>query len=99
MCLSEMFSRHLRFCIFVISTTIHEPIYRTLITDENEGRIWCIILYSNSYSNFLNQYTTIMSVIHFIGPFIINIISSFGIIAKNRSKTENKLSYHVPFYK
>jgi preprotein translocase subunit SecG len=44
-------------------------------------------------SNFLNKYTTIMSVIHFIGPFIINIISSFGIIAiiaNNRSKTENK---------
>jgi hypothetical protein len=89
-------------CIFVISTTIHEPIYRTLIKDENEGRIWCIIRYSDSYSIVLNKYTTIMSVIHFIGPFIINIISSFGIIAiiaNIRSKTEDKLSYRVHFYK
>lgn len=86
--------------IFVIGSTIHEPLYRILIKDEDEGHMWCIVRYSESYSAFLTQYTIIMSIIHFIGPFIINIISAFGIvtiIAKNRSKTKDNQSYHVHF--
>jgi hypothetical protein len=89
-------------CIFVIGTSIQEPFYRKLITDEDENRIWCTVVYSNLYSNFLNKYTTIISVIHFIGPFIINIISSFGIItiaAVYRSKSQKKLSYCAHFCK
>jgi len=74
--------------IVVISTSIQEPIYRALIDDDEEGRTWCIVNYPDSHSNFLNWFTSITTLIHFVGPFIINIISAFGIIffiAKRRS--------------
>ena len=88
--------------IFVIGSAIHEPLYRILITDEDEGRIWCITRYPQFYSNLLTKYTTTISTIHFIGPFAINIISSFGIIAivaSKRSKVQDKLVYRTHFYK
>jgi hypothetical protein len=85
---------------FVIGTSIQEPLYRTLITDEEEKRIWCVIRYPKSHSALLNRYTTITSVVHFIGPFVINVISTFGIItvaASYRSKAKTDLSYGVHF--
>ena len=90
-------------CLFVIGSTIQEPLYRALIKDdEEEGRIWCIVRYLEPSTVFLNKYTTIISVVHFIGPFIINIISSFGIIAiiaGKRRKTEEKLNYNAHFHR
>lgn len=89
-------------CLFVIGSTIQEPLYRALIKDEEEGRIWCIVRYLEPSAVFLNKYTTIISVVHFIGPFIINIISSFGIIAiiaSKRRKTEEKLNCNALFHR
>lgn len=82
--------------LIVVGTSIQEPPYRILIDDEDEGRTWCIIRYPNSYSNALNQLTTITTLVHFIGPFVINIISALGIIfvtAQSRSKANKNLSF------
>ncbi|CAF4679466.1 unnamed protein product, partial [Rotaria sp. Silwood2] len=84
-------------CIIVAGTSIQEPLNRVLIDDEDEERIWCIVRYSNSYSTLLNKYTSISTVIHFICPFGINLISAFGLIlliAKNRSESEENVSFH-----
>jgi hypothetical protein len=82
--------------IFVIGTSIHEAYYRSLIDDVEEQRTWCIVRYPKSYLNSLTMYTTIMSIIHFMGPFVINIVSAVGIItiaARHRMKADKKRSY------
>jgi hypothetical protein len=46
--------------LIVIGTSIQEPLNRTLIDDEDEGRIWCIVRYPDSYMqmflNYLHQW-------------------------------------------
>jgi hypothetical protein len=82
--------------IFVSGTSIHEAYYRTLIDDIEEQRTWCIVRYPKSYSSSLTKYTAIMSIVHFMGPFVINIVSAVGIItiaARHRTKAEKKRSY------
>ncbi|CAF3463806.1 unnamed protein product [Rotaria socialis] len=84
-------------CIIVLCTSIQEPLNRTLIDDEDEGRIWCIVHYSNSSSTILNKYTSISTVIHFACPFAINLISAFGIIlliTKRRSALQENIPLH-----
>ncbi|CAF3293575.1 unnamed protein product [Rotaria socialis] len=84
-------------CIIVPCTSIQEPLNRTLIDDEDEGRIWCIVHYSNSSSTILNKYTSISTVIHFACPFAINLISAFGIIlliTKRRSALQENIPLH-----
>lgn len=83
--------------LIVAGTSVQEPLHRTLIDDEDEGRTWCIVRYPNSHSNVLNQLTTITTLVHFIGPFVINIISALGIIfvtAQSRSNLNKNLSFH-----
>jgi hypothetical protein len=79
--------------VIVIGSSIQEPLNRILISDEDEGRIWCIV----RQSNFLNFFTSITTVIHFVGPFLVNIISAFGIIfltAKRHSNIQKKISFN-----
>ena len=79
--------------IVVISTSIQEPLHQTLIDDEE--RTWCIVSYPDSYSNLLSLFTSITTLVHFIGPFIINIVSPFGIIvmmAKRRFNVQKTIS-------
>jgi hypothetical protein len=82
--------------MFVSGTSIHEAYYRILIEDNEEHRTWCIVRYPKSSSKALMKYTTFMSILHFMGPFVVNIISSIVIIAfaaRSRSKIEKKRSY------
>ena len=82
--------------IFVSGTSVHEVYYRTLIDDVEEQRIWCIVRYPKSYSSWLTTYTTIISIVHFMGPFTINIVSTVGVIviaARHRSHAEKNRSY------
>jgi hypothetical protein len=84
--------------IFVSGTSIHEAYYRTLIDDSEEQRTWCIIRYPQSSLKILTKYTTFMSILHFISPFIVNIISPMVIIsiaARSRLKLEKKRSYRT----
>jgi len=74
----------------IIGTSIHDPIYRDIIDEKNEGddnqndRKWCIVRYKAS----LRTYDYIIHTIHFFGPFLINIISSIMLILK---KTHQEL--------
>ncbi|CAF1485362.1 unnamed protein product [Adineta steineri] len=75
--------------ITVISTLIHDPYHRTLIDDDDndEKRIWCIVTYSSN----VQLYDSIINIVHFIIPFIINFISAIIIIIQtSRSKTAAK---------
>ncbi|CAF2099324.1 unnamed protein product [Rotaria magnacalcarata] len=83
--------------LFVIATSAHEPYHRALVTDEDEGRVWCIVRYPESYSKYLNIYTSVITIVHFIGPFAINIISVCGIIvltARHRMNARKQLSFN-----
>jgi hypothetical protein len=63
-----------------IITNIHDPIYRKLfVEDDNvddEKRIWCIV----QYSSIIRTINVMINIIHFIVPFIINVISALTII-------------------
>jgi hypothetical protein len=79
-------------CLFTVLTYLHDPIHRRLIDDEDEHRTWCIIQYSTS----LKAYNAVILILHFILPFIINIISALIIvisIARRKSITQNQLTY------
>jgi hypothetical protein len=78
--------------LFTTSTTIQDPIYRDLIDDKEEQRTWCLIKYSPS----IQVFNSIIFYIHFLTPFIVNIISALAIIfvsAQQRSKAQKRLSY------
>jgi hypothetical protein len=81
--------------LMIISTTIHDPIHRHLLYDDNdddEKRIWCIITYSVS----LHTFNTFINMFHFLTPFTINIISAIIIIvitARQRVHIENHQCY------
>jgi hypothetical protein len=77
--------------IVIICTSIHDPIYRRLIDEENDGddkkRIWCIVTYSSN----LQIYNYFIQSFQFFGPFIINLFSSIILITK---KTRQQLNIH-----
>jgi hypothetical protein len=71
--------------IVIIGTCVHDPIYRQLIDEENDDdeedrqkRTWCIIRYSSNFE----VYNDIINIFHFVGPFLINLISSIILIIK-----------------
>ncbi|CAF1195873.1 unnamed protein product [Adineta ricciae] len=66
--------------ILVTSTHVHEPLRRELIDDFDidERRIWCFV----RYSSLIEKYNSVITLFHFLIPFIINIISSLWIIIK-----------------
>lgn len=65
---------------FVIGTSVHEPYHRALLIDEEEQRVWCVIRYPEFSAKYFTTYTSVMTIIHTIGPFTINLASIFGII-------------------
>jgi hypothetical protein len=80
--------------IIVATNFIHDPIYRRLIDEEsnddyddkNAKRTWCIVTYSNS----LQIYNYMIHILHFLGPFLINLISSILLIT-NKSRQQSNL--------
>jgi hypothetical protein len=77
--------------IIIVLTCIHDPIYRHLIDEENDDdnlrRTWCIVKYERS----LEIYNSAMHILHFFGPFMINLISSIILIKK---KSRQQLMTH-----
>lgn len=69
--------------VITIVANIFDPIYRSLFDenddDEDEKRIWCIINYPSS----VRIINLILTIFHFIIPFIINLISAMIIIIIN----------------
>ena len=54
-----------------ISIIVHDPIYRRIINDNDDKRLWCIV----SYPSHIQTYNLIMNSFHFLTPFLMNIIS------------------------
>jgi hypothetical protein len=80
--------------LFIISTTIHDPIYRSLFIENNneQKRIWCIV----EYSYAIQIFNSIMNISHFIPPFFINVISAVLIIiisTRKQAKVRTQQTY------
>jgi hypothetical protein len=79
--------------IVIIGTSIHDPIYRRLIDEENddndEKRIWCIVTYSSN----LQVYNSVIHTFHFFVPFMINLISAIILITK-KSRQQLRIQTH-----
>ena len=73
--------------ILVVGTSIHDPICRHLIDEENEDekRIWCTMTYPQSVQIF----DSIIHPLHVHGPFIINLISTTIFITKKSRQKAN----------
>ena len=71
--------------ILVMSSLVHEFIYRDLSDDEEEGRVWCVLEYSKkiiSYSSFILSF-------HTVAPFFANLFSAiFIIVQRTRLKSQ-----------
>ncbi|UJR29703.1 hypothetical protein I4U23_017251 [Adineta vaga] len=83
--------------ILIIVTNIHDPMYRRLIfekQDDDDKRIWCIVTYSSQ----LQTYNYIINILHFIGPFLCNLISSI-IIITNNSRRKFRIQHQQTFKK
>jgi hypothetical protein len=71
---------------------IHDPFYRRLIDDDEEHRRWCII----QYSSLSKMIDSIIRIIHFIFPFVLNLICALIIIitvARAHSNVHKKKEY------
>jgi hypothetical protein len=77
--------------IIIISTSIHDPIYRQLIdeinNDDNIKRIWCVAMYSPG----LQVYNYVMYTFHFSIPFMMNLISTIILIMR---KSRQRAAIH-----
>ena len=77
--------------LLVLLTTLHEPLHRHLTDDAEEQRIWCVTNYSSVWT-LINSAVTLL---HFLAPFIINIVSALLIIimgARRRSAIQQRLT-------
>ncbi|CAF0776099.1 unnamed protein product [Adineta steineri] len=78
-----------------ILTHLHDPIHRQLIDDIDidEKRIWCLVQYSSSSISTWNSFITF---VHFLMPFLINLLSIIFIIisiARSRSNLQTRLPF------
>jgi hypothetical protein len=83
--------------IITIISCIHDPIYRKLIDEINNGdnrqnRIWCIVNYSSGFK----IYNSFIHTFHFLGPFIINFLSVIILILK-KTRQQSNLNKQQPY--
>ena len=79
--------------LMTIASNMPDPIYRRLIDDGEEvERIWCVV----SYSKKLELFVWLISIFHFLTPFVINLLIAFYIInrmARQRSTVHANQTY------
>ena len=87
--------------LFIVGTTVHDPIHRHLLEeDENdfeEQRIWCIVRYSDG----VRAYSLFISMFHSLVGFSVNIISAIIIIvftARQRTRSQPNRIYRKLLY-
>ena len=76
-----------------ILSILHDPIYRTIIYDNDEDRRWCIVQYPSAA---LEIYNSVINIIHFFVPFGINFLVGLLIIffaARTRSAAHPDQTY------
>ena len=82
--------------IVVVGSCVHDPIYRRLIDEENtnekQARTWCVVSYSPSFA--VHNY--IMHILHFFGPFLINIASTVILIA-SQARQKSDVQIHQSY--
>ena len=82
-------------CIVVFGMDVHEIICRTTIENLSMGSLICV---SNFNTRFLSNYDRISTLIHYLVPFLIQIISITTLIilvARSQSKSKGKkTSFH-----
>jgi hypothetical protein len=79
--------------LIVYGSHAHDPIHREISKDEEDERFWCIVQYNSLKLEFFNS---IMNVLHFVLPFLINLVSALIIIivaARQRTRAQRQLSY------
>jgi hypothetical protein len=84
--------------LFTVCTSIHDPFHRRLLDDEEEQRTWCIVRYSTTFQRF----NSIIRTLHFLVPFLINLISALIIItmtARLRTYIHKNFSFKQLFIK
>ena len=77
--------------LFVVLTTLHEPLHRKLTDDMEEQRTWCVTNYSSVWASL----NSVIVIVHFLAPFIVNIISALLIIvmgARRRSAIHQRMT-------
>ena len=83
--------------VMIVASTIYDPIYRRLVDDlslDDEKRIWCIA----SYPKWLRVFDSTINMIHFMCPFLINLISAVLIIWRSaRQRTSLGLGRSLNF--
>ena len=62
--------------LLLIVSLIHEPLYRDLVDDSEEERVWCVLKHSSA----IETYNRIILLFHSIAPFCINLFSALFII-------------------
>jgi uncharacterized Tic20 family protein len=80
--------------IMTIATHIHDPIHRRLIDDidADEQRTWCLAQYSSA----TNMFNTFITLLHFLIPFSMNLISpiiTIILMARSRSTLQPRTSF------
>ena len=82
--------------IFNATTIVHDPIYRELVYEGNDSdeiqRIWCV----NKYSSKVHNYNYVINLIHFVCPFLFNVLSVIILIRK-KSQQQFKVHKHLHF--
>jgi uncharacterized membrane protein (DUF485 family) len=79
--------------IVVFSSIVHDPIYRKLVEDTEEQRIWCVVQYHSFPLELLNS---TMNIVHFTLPFSINFLSALVIlitVSRQRALAQKNISY------
>ncbi|CAF4087988.1 unnamed protein product [Adineta steineri] len=82
--------------IVTILTHLHDPIHRQLIDDIDidEKRIWCLVQYPSSSS--IKTWNSFITFVHFLMPFIINLLSIIFIII-SIARSRSNLQRRTPF--
>ncbi|CAF1336384.1 unnamed protein product [Adineta ricciae] len=75
--------------VTITCTSIHDPLNRRLIVEENdknvEKRTWCIVTYSSN----LQIFNSIVYTFHFFGSFVVNLICAVTLISKKTRRQSN----------
>jgi hypothetical protein len=87
--------------LFTTITNGYDPFYRRIIDDGDDGdqkRIWCFVTYTSAF----HVIHSIVNILHFFAPFIINIISAGLIIlatTRQRRILHKNESYRSALFK
>lgn len=76
----------------ILGSMLHEFFNRDLFADPEEQRLWCVL----RYSSWVDTYSTVIQLVHFIVPFCANLFSAFFIIfnmARQRAMIRTRHNY------